>query len=104
MPAASFDQYQPDDEYQPDFEAVSKPGYASHPALGIISFALSIFTVVFLAAMIALAAIFAGPNGKPPNDSPLVILVGLGICSAPALALIGLGLGIGSLFQRGSKV
>jgi hypothetical protein len=96
--AASYDQY------QPDLAEPHDPNQTGHPALGVISFALSLFTVAFFIAMIAAAALFAGPNGKPPTNSPVAIAVALGICSTPVLAMVGLGLGIGSLFQRGSKL
>jgi hypothetical protein len=94
----------PYDQYQPDLEEGYRSSRTTHPALGVISFVMSLFSVAFLVAMLAMAAVSTGANGKPGPHSPLVLAIGLGICSTPALALVGLGLGIGSAFQRGSKV
>jgi hypothetical protein len=94
----------PYDQYQSDLDERNNANYTTHPALGIVSVVLSVLKFTFFLAMIALAAVCAADNGKPGPDSLLLIVVGLGVCFAPVMALIGLGLGIGSLFQRGSKV
>src|SRR5690348_16603708 len=93
----------PYDQYQPDLEERHVPKRTTHPALGVISCIMSIFTATFLVAMIGLAVVYAGGDGRRPH-APLAIAVSLGMCSTPALALVGLGLGLGSLFQQGSKV
>jgi hypothetical protein len=92
----------PYDQYQPAFDEGYTANRTRHPVLGVISFVLPLLSVTFLIAMMVLAAVSAG--GKPAQQSPLTLVIGLGVCSTPALALVGLGLAIGSMFQRGSKV
>jgi hypothetical protein len=93
----------PYDQYQPDLEERYRSTPTRHAALGIISFVISIFTGTFLIALSGLAVVYAGGNARAPH-APMAVAVSLGICSTPVLALVGLGLGLGSLFQRGSKV
>jgi hypothetical protein len=91
------------DQYQPEEERHNLPR-TRHQALGIISFVLSLLSITVSIAMFALAVISIAANGKPGPHSGMTFAVGLCMCSTPALGLVGLGLGIGSMFQRGPKV
>jgi hypothetical protein len=72
-----------------------------HSGLGIVSFliALAIVVIEFVLVVICGVVEVSTPGGMDEN-SPVAILLGLGIVGGLFAALISIGLGIAGLFQR----
>lgn len=75
-----------------------------HSGLGITSFALSILVGFLLFAAIAVAGVMESSRpGGLDEESPVAVVMGLGIIALLGLNLVAFGIGIGALFQRDRK-
>jgi|GEM_PF-1062197 len=74
---------------------------ARHSPIGISSFVVSITTGILLIILLVLAGTLADQGVK--EDSPAAIIISVLIFFLLASQLVGLGLGIGSLFQKDRK-
>ena len=75
-----------------------------HSGLGIASFALSIIVgIAVLAVFVAAGIAETSTPGGMDEESPVAIIIGLGIFAAGGLGLVALGLGVASFFQSERK-
>ncbi|HUY91489.1 MAG TPA: hypothetical protein VMV10_22305 [Pirellulales bacterium] len=93
------------------FQAPSEPFEASpheelkHSGLGIASCVVGLMAGLFELALVAIAAVTAvSTPDRMDEDSPVVILLGMGVFAGLAIAMLGVGLGIGGLVQRRKKL
>lgn len=82
----------------------AQPVELKHSGLGITSFALSILVGFLLFAAIAVAGVMESSRpGGLDEESPVAVVMGLGIIALLGLNLVAFGIGIGALFQRDRK-
>jgi hypothetical protein len=77
-----------------------------HSGFGIASFLIAVGAGLLEFALVAAAAVLeASTPGGIDEDSPVAILLGLGIFGGLCIALVGIGLGVAGLCQQNrSKV
>ena len=75
-----------------------------HSGIGIASFMISIVSGLFLFLLVAIAGIIeATTPGGIDEESPVEIVLGLGIILGFGLNLVGIGLGIAGVIQKNRK-
>jgi hypothetical protein len=71
----------------------------NHSGLGIASLVIGVFSILVAVGAIGLATFITATNPiAVQNEDPVLAVIGLGIIGAIGLSLMGMGLGIGSLF------
>jgi len=105
----SYDPHQYDDPYAPpsydqqwggDAHGGKPADSYPHSGMGIASFIMAIAVGIgAFALVIAAGVIEASTPGGMDEESPIAIIIGLGIFGVMGLNLVGVGLGIGGLVQ-----
>jgi len=79
-------------------------GPSKHSGLGIGSFMLAIGSGAMMAILILVAVVIeASHPGAFAGETPGAMAIGLGVCFAALLAIIGVGLGIAGICQKNRK-
>jgi len=92
--------YRPADPLAPDRFTAEPPGQSPHSGIGIASFALAIASGLGEFAVFAIMTYVAAMHPSLLQQNPVgMAMAGLAILGGLAMALVGLGLGIASMFQ-----
>ncbi len=74
-----------------------------HSGLGIASFVISILMAILSIGIVALVTALTFTNPNISDESPQMVLLGLGIMGSLAMMMVAIGLGIAGLCTRNRK-